>query len=131
MCWVGRTATNPVVRAASATRGMSALVTIFLPVSPVAEAAGAPPDPVVVSAAPTKAASLAAFAAALQFPSYFGGNLDALLDCLRDRPAGGRALWWRGVALLRDADRDSYRGILRVLADWQAERADAEVYVSY
>ena len=35
-------------------------------------------------AAPDKAALLALLAAALKFPAYFGGNLDALEDCLRD-----------------------------------------------
>ena len=36
----------------------------------------------VVRAGPTKEATLAAFAEALDFPAWFGGNLDALADCL-------------------------------------------------
>ena len=36
----------------------------------------------VVHAGPTKEATLAAFADALDFPAWFGGNLDALADCL-------------------------------------------------
>jgi len=32
----------------------------------------------------SSAIMLADFAAALSFPDYFGGNLDALVDCLRD-----------------------------------------------
>lgn len=32
----------------------------------------------------SKSALLASFAAAGKFPDYFGGNWDALLDCLRD-----------------------------------------------
>ena len=36
----------------------------------------------VVVAGPTKEATLAAFAEALDFPAWFGGNLDALADCL-------------------------------------------------
>ena len=36
----------------------------------------------VVHAGPTKEATLAAFAEALDFPAWFGGNLDALADCL-------------------------------------------------
>lgn len=36
----------------------------------------------VVTAADTKAATLEAFADALDFPAWFGGNLDALADCL-------------------------------------------------
>lgn len=35
-------------------------------------------------AAADKAALLALIAAALRFPDYFGGNLDALDECLRD-----------------------------------------------
>jgi len=36
----------------------------------------------VVHAGATKEATLAAFADALDFPAWFGGNLDALADCL-------------------------------------------------
>jgi hypothetical protein len=36
----------------------------------------------LVEAGPTKEATLAAFAEALDFPAWFGGNLDALADCL-------------------------------------------------
>ncbi|MGL5818675.1 MAG: barstar family protein [Phycicoccus sp.] len=36
----------------------------------------------VVRAAGTKAATLVAFADALDLPAWFGGNLDALADCL-------------------------------------------------
>ncbi|MFL6151912.1 MAG: barstar family protein [Ornithinibacter sp.] len=36
----------------------------------------------LVVAGPTKQATLAAFAEALDFPAWFGGNLDALADCL-------------------------------------------------
>jgi hypothetical protein len=36
----------------------------------------------VVVAGPTKDATLVAFAEALDFPAWFGGNLDALADCL-------------------------------------------------
>jgi len=36
----------------------------------------------LVRAGPTKEATLAAFADALDFPAWFGGNLDALADCL-------------------------------------------------
>ena len=32
----------------------------------------------------TAAQAHAALAAALRFPAYYGGNLDALFDCLRD-----------------------------------------------
>ena len=38
------------------------------------------------AAVPDKAALMAALAAAFRFPAYFGGNWDALLDCLRSLP---------------------------------------------
>lgn len=51
---------------------------------------------------PDKAALLDALAAAFSFPSYFGKNWDALLDCLRslpeELPAGGYVLAVRNSA---------------------------------
>jgi hypothetical protein len=48
------------------------------------------------AAVPDKAALIEAMAAAFKFPSYFGKNWDALLDCLRSlpefNPAGGYVL---------------------------------------
>jgi len=38
------------------------------------------------AAVPDKAALMAALAPAFRFPAYFGGNWDALLDCLRSLP---------------------------------------------
>lgn len=49
----------------------------------VADAAAEGREVHVVTAAATKAATLEAFAEALDFPAWFGGNLDALSDCLR------------------------------------------------
>ena len=46
---------------------------------------------------PDKAALLGALAAAFRFPAYFGGNWDALLDCLRSLPDEVPA---KGYALL-------------------------------
>ena len=36
---------------------------------------------------------LASLAEALDFPAHFGNNLDALVDCLRDVPAGVLAIY--------------------------------------
>ena len=67
----------------------------------------------VVHAGPTKEATLAAFADTLDFPAWFGGNLDALADCLRPprahrgrrlgarRRRGGRARPGRPVRVRR------------------------------
>jgi hypothetical protein len=52
---------------------------------------------------------LAALASELQFPDYFGMNLDALNDCMRDmdgQDAPGYVLVvWNSIALWRDAPR--------------------------
>ena len=48
----------------------------------VADAREAGREVHVVHAGATKEATLAAFAKALDFPAWFGGNLDALADCL-------------------------------------------------
>lgn len=46
--------------------------------------AGRPPRHVRIQAPPTKRALLDALAGILEFPSHFGGNWDALYDCLTD-----------------------------------------------
>jgi hypothetical protein len=67
-------------------------------------------DLVAVTLAPGKAAMLAAIARALAFPEWFGGNWDALEDCLAD-------LSWRRAAarviLLADAAPGDDLGILQ------------------
>ncbi|HAT71338.1 MAG TPA: hypothetical protein DCS63_00800 [Elusimicrobia bacterium] len=60
---------------------------------------------------PDKAALMEALAAAFRFPSYFGKNWDALLDCLRSLPdvvpAGGYVLVIRGSrAFLASSPKD-------------------------
>src|SRR5262249_6792536 len=45
-------------------------------------------------------------AKALAFPSWFGGNWDALEDCLTDLPGGGHVL------LIENAEASDERGIL-------------------
>jgi hypothetical protein len=66
-----------------------------------------------------KRSLLGAFAAALAFPLTFGGNWDALADCLQDlswRAAGGVVLHLRGAgAYARTAPRD-WATCLEILA---------------
>lgn len=79
-----------------------------------------PPGWLRVTLAPAETAQQlqAAFAAALEFPDWYRGNWDALLDCLSDlswRPAPGYlviwpeygrlapAAWRTGFAVLREA----------------------------
>jgi RNAse (barnase) inhibitor barstar len=73
---------------------------------------------------------LARFAAALDFPAWFGRNLDALADCLGDLS------WMRGegyVLLLehsdawRQADDDNFATLLDVLNEAAAEWGDRGV----
>ena len=89
--------------------------------SGVGRLAPAPPTPVVESrvraagfdvfvvdggAASDKAGALAAIASAGGFPDWFGGNLDALVDCLRDlswRPGDEHVAVVAGAARLAAA----------------------------
>lgn len=60
-------------------------------------------EPFVVPAAPDKADTLNAFATALALPAWFGGNLDALNDCLVDWASAlsspAALLWERSATL--------------------------------
>jgi RNAse (barnase) inhibitor barstar len=58
----------------------------------------------------------AALAAALGFPDWYGGNLDALWDCLTDL-SEPTVLLWDGWGPLARADLDRFPRILRVLHD--------------
>jgi Barstar (barnase inhibitor) len=81
---------------------------------------GAHPHHVDGSGVTGKADALAAVAAALSFPDYFGANLDALFDCLRDLawlPTGEHVLVWSRPDVLRAADPAAYAGIADTLAD--------------
>ncbi|RJQ80499.1 barnase inhibitor [Pseudonocardiaceae bacterium YIM PH 21723] len=62
----------------------------------------------------------AAIATALDFPEYFGKNLDALHDLLTDLdwlPGGDHVLIWSGHKALRGAEPDSYAALCEVLSD--------------
>lgn len=71
----------------------------------------------------SKAELLATFAGAGHFPGYFGGNWDALLDCLRDLSwiSNRKVVVVHSDLPLRDdlAECRTYLGILEIaLADW-------------
>lgn len=72
----------------------------------------------VVPAALGKAAVLAAFADALEFPSYFGGNLDALAECAADLSWLPRPLviLWAGAGELEQSDPALAAAIATILA---------------
>ena len=73
----------------------------------VADAVGEGREVHLVRAAATKAATLEAFADALDFPAWFGANLDALSDCLHHlaRHAEGESeLVVDGLAALGEED---------------------------
>lgn len=57
-------------------------------------------------------------AAQLDFPDYFGRNLDALLDCLRDLDTG-TVVVWDGWSEMADDARDA---LVRVLTQRAGER---------
>ena len=76
-----------------------------------------------------KAALLPALAAGLKFPSYFGHNWDALLDCLRSLPdfieAGGYAVIIEKSALfLADSpeDLENFRELAGIAAEFLEEK---------
>lgn len=61
-----------------------------------------------------------AVAAALSFPAWFGRNLDALYDCLRDLswlPRGEHVLVWSAPEVFERAEPAGYRAVLDVLRD--------------
>jgi RNAse (barnase) inhibitor barstar len=63
---------------------------------------------------------LAACARDLQFPDWFGGNWDALADCLQDlswRPAPGHVVLWRGASRLASAAPDDFATALEIFRD--------------
>lgn len=74
----------------------------------------------LVGPATSKAAVLDAIGAALNFPAWYGRNLDALYDCLLDlswQPDGEHVLVWAGHRQLEAADPEGYRAVLAVLDD--------------
>ena len=69
---------------------------------------------------PSRSEVLRALGEALDFPAYYGVNLDALADCLDD-VAGPALVLWDGWGVLARADERSFAAVCRVLSDHAAE----------
>lgn len=89
------------------------------------------------AAAGDKAGLLGAVAAAFRFPSYFGGNWDALLDCLRTLPeflpAGGYVLLVRNSGLLlagAPADKEAFADVVLEAAAFLREKTGKKLLVA-
>ncbi len=81
----------------------------------------------VVGTIDERRALLAAIGRELRFPAYYGGNLDALEECLGDLswlPAGEVVLIWDGAEVLRQSDPRGHRVLLEVLAAAMESTAD-------
>ncbi|MFW5469051.1 barstar family protein [Knoellia sp. CPCC 206435] len=88
----------------------------------------------VIPARSTKAEALEAFSATLNFPEWFGMNLDALADCLDTfaRESAGQGEWelvWDGVAGLRQDDPRALAGIEGILDELQQDHPHVHVTV--
>ena len=78
-----------------------------------------------LAGAAAKDALIGRIAEALAFPEWFGGNWDALEDCLSDLSwsnAGGHVLLIEGAAALSDDERGIFIDILASAAAWWADR---------
>lgn len=78
----------------------------------------------------TKRELLARLARALEFPDWFGGNWDALADCLGDlgwRPAPGYVLVLQHADALRAALPDVFDEFVEILTDTALEWQDRGV----
>lgn len=72
------------------------------------------------SSVSSKEQMLAVIAAVMDFPDYFGGNLDALYDCITDLswfPPGEHLLLWTSSNALAQTDSAAYDSIRAVLSD--------------
>lgn len=77
-------------------------------------------QPHVVDGPGSKAKFMTAIADALSFPDWFGRNLDALADCVRDLswlPAGEHLLIWRNPDALRGGDAMTFHHIEDILTE--------------
>lgn len=94
-----------------------------------ANAAGRAID--IVPAGEDKADSIGRFGEVLDFPDWFGHNLDALFDCLLQRyhRAPESELVWDGTVGLRERDESAFVRIRQVLSDAEAECAALSVTI--
>jgi len=86
----------------------------------------------VVRGRATKSETLEAFSEALNFPEWFGMNLDALADCLDTlaRESGGEwEIVWDEAAALRRDDPRAATGIESVLAELDEEHPSVHVTI--
>lgn len=72
----------------------------------------------------------------LKFPEWYGGNLDALYDCLTDlswQETGATVLVFTGCDALKAAEPDAWDGLLSVLGGaaefWQNEETPFWVFI--
>lgn len=78
----------------------------------------------------SKQQAIEGIANAMRFPSWFGGNLDALFDCLIDLSwlgEGTHVLVWTGTRTLADADPAAYEAIRTTVEDALAESSSLRV----
>jgi RNAse (barnase) inhibitor barstar len=92
------------------------------------EALASHPDatPHVVDGPGSKGKFMTAVAAALSFPDWFGRNLDALADSVRDLswlPPGEHLLVWRDPAKLRGGDPFTFHQLEEILDGVDGHRA--------
>jgi hypothetical protein len=69
----------------------------------------------------TKGELLTTLATALQFPSWFGHNWDALADCLGDL-TGRHCVIWRGAARLAEHDPQGFETFCEIVAEIDSGR---------
>ena len=86
----------------------------------------------VIGPVTSVAEALDAIGAAMNFPAWYGRNLDALYDCLVDlswQPPGEHVLIWTGYQYFEAADSDGYRAVVSVLDDAAAASSERPLSV--
>ncbi len=84
----------------------------------------------VIPGRATKQATLESFSETLNFPEWFGMNLDALADCLDTLARESEGEWeivWDGIAELRRDDPRAAAGIESILRELNEEHPKVHV----